>query len=92
MGTLTTQKTRQNILMVLDKLPPESLSIVEQFVNFLQAQIAKTQEHQTTKQTSGLGGLWQDVDLDIDVQDIRQLRRESTQIINRQLERYDSTC
>jgi len=40
--------------MVLDKLPPESLPIVEQFVNFLQAQIAKTQEHQTTEQISGL--------------------------------------
>jgi len=89
MATLVSQRTRQNIAATLEELPPESLPIVEQFVNFLKVQIAKTETDRKTEQISGLGGLWQDVDFDVDVKDIRRSRRELTQAVEHRMERYD---
>jgi len=89
MNALASQMTRQHILTTLDELPSESLPIVEQFVNFLQVQVAKAQARQTTEQTPGLGGLWQDFDFDVDVEDVRRLRYELTQAVNRRVERHD---
>jgi hypothetical protein len=89
MDTLASKITKQHILTTLDELPSESLPIVEQFVNFLQAQVAKTQARQARGQIPGLGGLWQDFDFDVDIEDIRRLRHELTQAVNRRVGRYD---
>jgi hypothetical protein len=85
------QRSKQNILAVLDELPPESLTIVEQFVNFLKAQLIKGQTQQNEEQTSGLGGLWQKVDFDVSVKDIRRLRHKVTLAVHDGTERYDLT-
>jgi hypothetical protein len=88
MNAIASQSTKQNILMTLNELPQESLPIVEQFVKFLKVQAVKAQARQATGQVSGLGGLWLDVALDVDVQDIRRLRHELTEAVDQRMKSY----
>ncbi len=70
----TTNLTKQQLYKTIDELPPESLSEVAQFLEFLKFKQARGQAI-PQKRIVKLGGLWKDQP-EITEEDIAEARRE----------------
>jgi hypothetical protein len=66
--------TIQELYQAIDNLPPERLPELLAFIRRLQIK----RQTSIAVAAAGLGGLWQDVPLEIDEADIRRLRYELT--------------
>jgi hypothetical protein len=68
--------TKNQIIRILDDLPPENLVTIAEFVEFLKSKIAELpRPTQPTRRVVKLGGLWQDYTFAED--EIRAARREA---------------
>ena len=65
---------KQKVYQTLDVLPPEGLTELSQFLDFLKY---KYQTKQDTN-TVALGGMWQDLPFDVTDKEIRALRHRVT--------------
>jgi hypothetical protein len=63
-----------DIERVVRALPLAAQQELQQFVDYLQHKY----RDENKKQTVRLGGLWQDIEFDVDDEDVRSLRRQVT--------------
>jgi hypothetical protein len=77
MGMSSTVNAKQKIMLSLDKLPPEGLQEVVNFLEYMRFKFQNMSQTATPYKPIALGGLWKGET--IDEKDIQEVRKEMWQ-------------
>ncbi len=83
---MNVEQTRANIMEAIDSLSPKALGDLEVFIDFLRFK-EQPKAFETTRKIVKLEGLWKDLPFDINDEDIRQMRHEFTEQLEKRQEK-----